>query len=385
MVNADRAQIEGNVVITIFARRTINYKDLAGNVYLASRLKKQLLNAVTIVDTAPASTKRQLRQQLRKQKRTSAGTRVPTSAARKVPAPEKPAVPAADQPAEAAPAAPAATPPAKTTEAATKNLAINEIPGIATLPHINLGELGRAHVTATYGTLRLQLISSDKLTNAWTDALAKSGLNESSTAGQLHTAVHAIADRVFTNPDSVAPAFRNYIGSILPALYSTSSQGIVIGGNVANDVRILNNTIDGTAQGIHVGLSDRKAVPYISGLSANVVQICGNTINIRLTSEMTGDRHGIFVGCVQSAVINDNHLELFRGPNAGQYIYAIKVSGMFGPRVLIEGNAMLRFTLGIYVQTNTRELPYGDLWKAADNVSTSTNYTGCFKVTDNVP
>jgi hypothetical protein len=245
--------------------------------------------------------------------------------------------------------------------------------------------LGRAHITATYGTLRLQLISSDKLTNAWSDALAKSGLNESSTAGQVHAAVHEIADNVFKSPEKVAPAFRNYVGGILPNLYSTSSQGIVVGGNVANDVRILNNTVDGTAQGIHVGLSDRKAVPYVSGLQANVVQIIGNTINVRLTTEMTGDRHGIFVGSVESAVISDNHVELFRGPNVGQEIYAIKVVGVLGPRMLIERNAMLRFTMGIFAQTGFSAIPQGDLWKAADNVSTSYNSTSCFKVTDNVP
>jgi hypothetical protein len=276
-------------------------------------------------------------------------------------------------------------PQAKQPDVASQAQSIDKAQVISSLPHVNLGLIGRAHITATYGTFKLQMISSEKLTNAWTDALLKSGLNESSTAGQIHTAVHQIAEAAFKTPDSVAPAFRNYVNGILPALFSTSSQGIVIGGNVANDVRILNNTVDGTAQGIHVGLSDRKAVPYVSGLQANVVQICGNTINVRLTPEMTGDRHGIFVGSVESAVINDNHVELFRGPNAGQDIYAIKAVGVLGHRVLIERNAMLGFTLGIFVQANTRELPQGDLWKAADNVSTSYNYTGPFKVTDNVP
>jgi Family of unknown function (DUF6519) len=382
VVNADRAQIEGNFILTPQIRRNITYNDLGSNVYLAARLKKQLINGITIVNTAPTVTRRQNRQLLRKQKRTAAGTSVPVNAAKSEPAPEKPAVPA---PGQAAGATPAPTPQAKQAESAANKPLLDAMPVLSTLPHLNLGAVGRAHITATFGTLKLQLISSDKLTNAWTDALARSGLNESSAAGQVHAAVHEIADNVLMSPDSVAPAFRNYINGILPALYSTSAQGIVVGGNVANDVRVLNNTIDGTAQGIHVGLSDRKAVPYVSGLQANVVQISGNTINIRLTAEMTGDRHGIFVGGVQSAVISDNHVELFRGPNAGQDIYAIRVVGVLGPRVLIERNAMLRFSLGIYAQTGFSTLPQGDLWKAADNVSTSYNWTSCFKVTDNVP
>jgi hypothetical protein len=387
VVNADRSQIEGNFILTPQVQRPLTLKDLGSNVYLVSRLKKQLLNEMIIVDTAPASTKKQLRQLRRKQtKTTAAGTSAPGNAAKVAPPSEKQAVPTDARPAEApATPAPAAATGQPQTNTVIKTQAVDGLLGLSTLPKINLGEIGRAHVTATYGTLRLQLISSDKLTNAWSDALTKSGLNQASTAGQVHTAVHAIAERVFTNPDSVAPAFRNFVSNLLPALYSTSSQGIVIGGNVANDVRILNNTIDGTAQGVHVGLSDRKAVPYVRGLRANAVQISGNTINIRLTSEMTGDRHGIFIGCVQSAVLSDNHLQLFRGPNAGQSIYGIKVSGLFGPRVLVERNAIFGFTLGIYVQTNTRQLPAGDLWKAADNASTSDNFTGCFKVTDNVP
>jgi hypothetical protein len=373
VVNADRAQIEGNYLVTPQVLRDIKYGDLHGNVYLSSRLKKQLVHGMSIIDTAPA--RKGQKRLLRKQKKTAAGTTVPANAAMSAPSSGKP-VPAAEAKQEAELQAKADVPPkAGSTDAAQL---------ISTVPHVNLGAMARAHITATFGTLKLQMISSDRLTNAWTDALLKAGLNESSTAGQIHTAVHQAAEAVFKNPDSVAPAFRNYVSNLLPALYSTSSQGIVIAGTVANDVRILNNTVDGTAQGVHVGLSNRKAVPYVSGLQASVVQIKGNTIYVRLTPEMTGDRHGIFVGSVESALINDNHVELLRGANAGQDIYAIKVIGVLGPRVLVERNTMLRFTLGIFVEANS-QAPARDLWKAADNVSTSTNWTGPFRINDNVP
>lgn len=100
---------------------------------------------------------------------------------------------------------------------------------------------------------------------------------------------------------------------------------------------------------------------------------------------MTGDRHGIFLGCVTSAVVNDNHLELTRQPNAGQDIFGIKVAGYFGPRLLIERNCMLNFTNGIYAAPDATSLPKGVLWKASDNASTSANVTSFFKVTDNIP
>ena len=375
VVNADRAQIEGNYLITPQVLRNIKYTDLRDNIYLASRLKKQLVHGMSILSTAPATNRKAKRRLLRK--KTDAATTVPANAPLSAPPPDK-ATPPANT-------APETAPQEKQAEAAPKAQFTGAERLISVLPHVNLGEVGRAHVTASFGNLKLQMISSDKLTNTWTDALRKAGLNESSTAGQVHTAVHQIAEAAFKAPDSVAPGFRNYVSNLLPALFSTSSQGIVVAGSVANDVRILNNTIDGTAQGIHVGLSNRKAVPYVSGLQASVVQICGNTVIVRLTPEMTGDRHGIFVGSVESAIIDDNHVELFRGANAGQDIYAIKVIGTLGPRVLVERNAMLRFTLGIFVQANVREAPQGYLWKAADNLSTSPNYTGPFRVTDNVP
>jgi hypothetical protein len=374
LVNADRAQIEGNLVVTEQTARNVKIGDLAANTALASRLRKQLVNSMTIVNTAPPAAKKAKRRVLKKQKKNTAGTSVPVNAPMVAPVPAEPAPAAETQPAAAAPS--------KTEEI---NAAILKPP----LPPINLGELGRARINATFGTLKLEFISTGKLTNAWTEALRTAGLTQTSTAGDLHRAVLKIAETVFKAPDSVAPAFRNWVNAVLPNLYSTSSQGIVVGGDLANDIRILNNTIDGAAQGIHVGLSDCKADPVVSHLSVSQVQICGNTINIRITPEMTGDRHGIFLGSVNSAIVSDNHMVLYRsgeaGTEGGQATYAIKAVGAFGRRVLIERNCMLRFTLGLYLQPSVDGLPNYDLWMAAENVSTSANYTSCFKVGNNIP
>jgi len=204
--------------------------------------------------------------------------------------------------------------------------------------------------------------------------------------GSVRTAVEQIAKNVLINPAAVAPAFRNWLAAVLLQLYSTSGQGIVVGGDLANDIRILNNTIDGTVQGIHVGLSDLKVQPHQPHLLAERVQIRGNTVNIRLTAEMTGDRHGIFVGCATSAIVSDNHLELTRDENAGQDIYAIKVAGFFGPQLLLERNCMLNFTAGIVTVPDATSLPSGVLWKATDNASSSPNsIASFFTTTDNVP
>jgi Family of unknown function (DUF6519) len=376
MVNADRAQVEGNLIITPLQSRNLTLTNLTKFRATQSRLQKQLLNAMIITDTSAATKKAQAR--LLKKQKTEASVKAPptASASLKAPAPTPPAPPPAPAPAGATEAAAAA--PAAPSKAATT---------IGTTSAINLGTIGRAHVRATFGNVKLQFISSDKLSNAWTDALQSAGLTQTSSAGAVHNAVKKIVATIVSTPEKVAPAFSNYLAATLPQLFSTSSQGIVVGGDLANDVRIMNNTVDGTAQGIHVGLSDLKIHPHQPHILAQRVQICGNTVNVRLTPEVTGDRHGIFLGCATSAIINDNHIELTSYPNASQYIYAIKVAGFFGPRLLIERNCMLgAFTGGIQTVLDATWQPKNILWKACDNASSSANVISpFFRVTDNIP
>jgi hypothetical protein len=175
----------------------------------------------------------------------------------------------------------------------------------------------------------------------------------------------------------------------LPQLYSTSAQGIVVGGDFANDVRILNNTVDGTTQGIHVGLSDVKT--HRGHLIANRVQVRGNTVNIRVTPETTGDRHGIYLGCVQSGLISENHIQLSRTPSAtsaGQFIDAIKVAGFFGQSLIIERNNMVGFTVGLYTAQDATNPPGQVLWIASENSSDNPNQItggGMFITANNLP
>ena len=385
MVNADRAQIEGNLVYA--SKQPLNYKltDLANHPLVSYRLAKNLLHSMTITNTALPTTKKAKARLLKKQRK-AAGTTAAVNAAKTAPA-QPASTPGAPETAPAAGApesVPAAAGVGQATTGATptpKTIANAAI----TLPHVNLGLIGRAHINATFGTFQLQFISSAKLTNAWTDAFRAAGLSATSTEGEIHSTVKKTALAVFKSPDTVSLAFRNYANAVLPQLYSTSSQGIVVAGNLANDIRILNNTIDGAAQGIHVGLSDMKTVPPSTDLAVQQVQICGNTVNILLTPEMSGDRHGIYLGCATSAIISDNHLELTRGPNAGQDIYAIRVAGIFGPRILIERNCMLQFTYGIFAEPGNNPSSTANLWKAADNASTSPNWTASFRTTDNIP
>ena len=444
MVNADRAQVEGNLIVTPQQSRGITLTNLANHPLVQSRLTKQLLHQFTIVDTTPSATKKEQKRLLRKQRlsaklvaRRDVAAKVaprpsPPSPAPATPAPApppaaagapEPAAATPGQPAKPAATAPPPTPaPAGTPSPAAPTLGEPAKPGatappptpvpagtpepksaapvphpeavtpratilpVTKLPHVNLGAVGRATITQTYGTFQLQFISSEKLTNAWTDALRASALTPTSSMGQIRRTVKSIIASVVKTPLSVTPAFRNYLGAILLQLYRTSAQGIVIGGDVANDIRILNNTIDGAAQGIHVGLSDLKAVPYQAHLPADRVQIRGNTVNIRMTPEMTEGRHGIYLGCVTSGIVSDNHVDLTRQSYAGQDTYALLIVGSFGQSLLIERNCVLGpFTQAIFAVPNAApSSPV--LWKASDNASAADNVISTlFTTNDNIP
>ncbi len=376
MVNADCTLIEGNFVYNKKAPLNIGYKDLATRAAIRARLEKNLLHSMSIINSAPPVTKKAKKRVLKKQRK-AAGTNAAVNAPKTAPAqPEAALAPPAAATPEPAPAAN----PAPAPSATVKAVVVKPKP-----PVINLGALNLAHVTSTFGNFKLEFISSNKLTNAWTDAMHTAGLTATSTAGQIHTAVKAIAKSALMNEGAASNAFNNYVNAVLPQLYSTSSQGIVVAGNVATDVRILNNTIDGAIQGIHVGLGDMKASPTLTRVASTHVQIRGNTVHILLTPETNGGRHGIFLSSVESGIISDNQITLQRTDYAGQDIYGIKVVGVLGLRVLIERNAMYNFTSGIYVQPESGGSPSTSLWKAADNASTSANYIPSFIVEDNVP
>ena len=364
LVNAGRAQVEGNLIITPQAPLGYKLKDLASHPFVESGMQKLLVHQMSIVDTAAAQKSAKKKAASKKRSQTKPGEATPAVPSESVAA-EKPAPKSGES---AAASTDAATPAA--TDASTR--AITTIPMV--LPKINLGALGLSHINATFGTVQLQFVTSSKLTNAWSDALKKAGLNASSGVGAVHLAVKNIAASITRKTDTVAPAFRNYVQALLPQLYSTSSQGIVVGGHFATDIRIMNNTVQGTVQGIHVGLSDMKANPPLTDQKAAQVQICGNSVSIRLTPQNSLERHGIYLSGANSAIVSDNNVELTRTEDASQQISGMEIEGALGSRILIERNYVDGFTYGIVAapkSASTTNSPV--LWKAADNWSSSKN------------
>ncbi len=129
---------------------------------------------------------------------------------------------------------------------------------------------------------------------------------------------------------------------------NVATQGIVVGGSAANDVRIEDNRIVNVQQGIHVGVSERGDPQTKTDLpKAGRVQIQGNTIDIALAADCIGERHGIFVGNCQSLVVENNRVTLTRYGTADQVTEGIRIYGYYGPFILIRANHLDGFNVGV--------------------------------------
>jgi len=384
LLNADRAWVENNIVETKYELLGITSQNLAGHAILVSRLAKHLVREMSIVDTATKTSAKALRKIRRSQrKKLETATHSVGDAATAPLANPASGQPSAAEPAEpAAPTAPAASAPAKA--AAPVVTTGQNLTTTTKLPKVNLGAIGRAHITTTFGTIQLKFISSAKLTNAWTDAIAKSGLTATSTMGAIRAAVKKIALNVFKNTATASQAFKNYAMSLLPQLYSTSSQGIVVAGNLATEIRILNNRIGGTAQGIHVGLCNMKNNPALTLLRVEQLRIIGNSIEVSITPATTGDRHGIFVGGVASVLISENDISLTSTADAGIWITGIDVTHTLGARTIIERNTVTGFTTGIAASPGSGSSTSNTLRLAVENYSDAANVFNSFTTRDNV-
>jgi len=178
-----------------------------------------------------------------------------------------------------------------------------------------------------------------------------------------------------------------------------AGQGIVVAGAVADDVRVLHNTVTGATEGIRVGLSTHAA--RTEHLLADRVQIVGNTIDHRVPLDRSAAHAGIFVGNVNSATIRDNQvrclLETVKINNephpTTRAAEAIRVwgvpGGVDGHFLSIAGNISKHASIGINVVQITPP-PAGDtLCRIAENlgvdVQTHIHAPPAAVTVDNVP
>jgi hypothetical protein len=130
---------------------------------------------------------------------------------------------------------------------------------------------------------------------------------------------------------------------------SVASQGIVIAGVAAPDVRVIDNSVQGVLQGVRVGVSHREASQGAPDMAGRV-QIAGNTVGLLLPPIDIRERYGIFVGNCNSLRIEDNVVTVTRYQlTANLYIEGIRVYGHLGRMVLVRDNHLSGVATGVRV------------------------------------
>ena len=181
-------------------------------------------------------------------------------------------------------------------------------------------------------------------------------------------------DRALRKPESLAalPGIRKWLDTVKDNNPAVASQGIVVGGRKAEDVRILHNTIHGVLQGIHIGQSRR-----LKDRDPNVIdqtdrlQVLGNTVSVLLPAILPYERHGIFCGNCDSVVIENNKVLIRRSKDTQRtHIDGIRVFGQLGRLVKVCQNHIKVPTVGIYFNPLNEPLDQipDSMWLFADNI-----------------
>ncbi|MES4792803.1 MAG: hypothetical protein C4321_07240, partial [Chloroflexota bacterium] len=133
----------------------------------------------------------------------------------------------------------------------------------------------------------IRFLTSPSLVDVWQRAIPTDiALKD---ARELIRLVHETADRVLRRKGDVpnAPEFAEWYTRMekqVDTVRAGAAQGIVLGGATADDVRLLNNTIEGVVQGIHLGVSHREVARGPRD-TAGTVLIAGNRIAVLLAPE----------------------------------------------------------------------------------------------------
>ena len=218
------------------------------------------------------------------------------------------------------------------------------------------------------------------LVNAWPPLLAANPAPAGASESTLAEHLTRIADRVILNAGAVPniPAFRDWFMAVAAEQDPTvASQGIVVGGRSAPDVRIKNNTIEGTLQGIHVGVSHREASPGAAD-QTGAASIADNRIRILLSRLAERERHGIFVGNCDTLYVENNHAVVQRfGNTTAVPIDGICVHGVLGLMMIVRQNHLQNFTVGVRVVPLFRPPPNRLVfqWLVAQNMMPSSSQT----------
>ncbi len=217
----------------------------------------------------------------------------------------------------------------------------------------------------------VRFLSAPEIKTAdWKAALGNT-VSAQSTPQQIREAIAALAERVvMSDREATPPPFARWMQRMKDSLVASASQGVVVGGTVAEDVRVLYNRIENVIQGVHVALSHadpkRAGPPDVAG----TVVVRANRITLLLPPNAVRQRHGVFVGSCESLVVDDNRIRAVRPTGTSNHLLdGIRVFGVLGPFLVIERNLIEGCDFGIEVVPANPAPAKQALWRVLHNVA----------------
>jgi hypothetical protein len=206
------------------------------------------------------------------------------------------------------------------------------------------------NTSVSYGRFKIFFNSDKSVAKSWQDIIDANPPEKVKNTGELlihakKIAEKAILDKKFRETSPLLMSLYNIVSKTeLPPAF----QGIVVGGKTAKDIRILNNTVIGVLQGIHIGVSHSASATSPPD-KAGTVKISGNNIGTHLFSAKN-ERHGIFVGNCDSLLVESNYINIQRDPKKKIMIDGIRVYGHLGKFMIIRQNHVVDFRTGIFIK-----------------------------------
>ncbi len=180
------------------------------------------------------------------------------------------------------------------------------------------------------------------LQSVWNQYAAWQDLQGVQSERELYWHLRNVADRVLTNRgdyrtgNRLFTAFRPWYRRLRNANPAIADLGLVVSGiRGGDDVRVLNNTVHGARQGLHLVVDDGEA-GTVEGLGA--ARVRGNTVTI-FQGLSFARASGIHVGSCASLLVEDNVVEVRRFGNAEAIeVPGIAVAGRLGRRCVVRHN-----------------------------------------------
>jgi hypothetical protein len=245
------------------------------------------------------------------------------------------------------------------------HLRIARAPGA---PGTELNDVRRVKAETTLGPQHTFFGTAAALAQPWRDLLQSRPPPSTSTPIRVKRHLRFLATSMVetyrVNGGGLLPdAFRRALTLLEQENRAAGSYGIVVGGGRRGEARICDNTLRGFVRGIHVGHS-----AFGDTRRGRRTLITANTIDLNVTGGDRSERHGIFSGNVENAVIESNMVQAFSTKlGLGVVLDGIRAWGIFGAMMMIRQNHVNDCAVGVRVRAlNPGSLPMS-VWRVVDN------------------